>query len=265
MTRISWGSSSEKYQSGVDRGVLYPSNGEAIPWDGLISVDINRSSAKSEEVYIDGKKLLDIPGQSVTEAKLSAYTYPDEFLKYDGYGEVNTGVLVDGQPIRDVFSLAYRSMVNGGEYYRYHFLYNLIAIPDETSYDTIDDDISAVEFSWELKSTPKEFTSVDGRKLYSSHLIIDSRLLSGYDALAYSLEEAMYGGETTNGSIAAIDSYISKLSGANSQFTLFSARDGEWVVVGPDEKTTNTDGIWSADDPDSVIYPDGSFDFAVEG
>jgi hypothetical protein len=59
MTEIKWDEvGARRYETGVDRGVLYLPAGTAVPWNGLTAVTENvERDVKS--YYIDGVKYLD--------------------------------------------------------------------------------------------------------------------------------------------------------------------------------------------------------------
>ena len=110
MTALAWDRVGDRrYETGVDRGVLYLPDGTAVPWNGLTSV----TETKSREVksyFLDGVKFLDhyIPG--TYEAKLSAFTYPDELEALLGSSEMAPGIVVYDQRA-NLFHLSYRTLI----------------------------------------------------------------------------------------------------------------------------------------------------------
>ena len=60
MTRLDWSQPKPKYESGVDRGVLYPSSGAGVPWNGLVTVEEAFSGGESNSYYFDGVKFLEV-------------------------------------------------------------------------------------------------------------------------------------------------------------------------------------------------------------
>jgi hypothetical protein len=75
MTALEWDKVGDRrYETGIDRGVLFVKGGPAVPWNGLSSV----TEAVGRDVksyYLDGVKYLDhhVPGSY--SAKLAAFTY----------------------------------------------------------------------------------------------------------------------------------------------------------------------------------------------
>lgn len=184
----------KRYEAGLDKGVLYPGSGLAIPWNGLISVQENIEDYDSETFYYDGvlRRRNISPGNF--SATLEAITYPDEFVRFDGYarsGDV-AGVFYEGQP-REQFGLSYRTRVEeqNSREYKIHVLYNLTAEPSGNSRNTLTTDIGPNIFSWTLRSTPLE---IAGRNPLS-HLIIDSR--ENYPEVLSAIEDILYGTVST--------------------------------------------------------------------
>jgi hypothetical protein len=148
-----------RFESGVDRGVLYPPNGEPVAWSGLTSV-VEKMKADVEGVYFDGMRI----GNAITygeySAELSCITYPYEFETLQGTTEIRQGVLLGDQPLQ-TFGLCYRTLVGsdtGGDEaaYKLHIVYNLIAVPSDKTYTSQSDDPSLVEYSYTLVAIPEE-------------------------------------------------------------------------------------------------------------
>lgn len=177
MTTMEWDVIGQRgYQTGVDRGVLYLPEDIARPWNGLISVE-ESIETEHKSFYLDGVKYLENLTPGDFQGRLKAYTYPDEFDSVNGIVTPvgSPGLSYYEQPPKS-FSLSYRTKIgtdvqglNRG--YKIHILYNVIAIPDVKSFDTIEDsEINPVEFSWILSATPEKIE--DFRP--TSHLSIDS-------------------------------------------------------------------------------------------
>lgn len=186
------------YQTGVDRGILYIDD-VIVPWNGLISVE-ESSNPELKSFYLDGVKYLEnlTPGDFL--GQLKAYTYPDEFDAVNGI--VNPvgldlvtpieGLSYYNQPSKS-FNLSYRTKlgndVEGTEFgYKIHILYNLMAVPDSMSFETIQDSgISPIEFGWSLTGTP---IKIPGFKP-TVHISMDSIKTS--PEIWTLLEEMLYG------------------------------------------------------------------------
>lgn len=196
MPRLTWDDSGERtYETGVKMGVLYPQASGAYPkgiaWNGLTSVTESPSGAESNPQYADDIKYLDLYSAEEFGATINAFTYPDEFSACDGSAELVKGAYI-GQQNRQSFGLCYRTTLGndteGNEYgYKLHIIYGAKASPSEKAYNTINDSPEAIEFSWELTTTPVKVT---GHKP-TANLIIDSTKVNKEKLTA--LEDILYG------------------------------------------------------------------------
>lgn len=194
MTALAWDQIGERrYETGVDHGVLYLSNGDGIPWNGLVSV----TETKTREVksyYLDGIKYLDqqIPG--AYSAKMSAYTYPDELEEILGNAPYVPGVVLHDQRPR-LFDLSYRTLegndTNGIDAgYKIHIVWNVMAVPSDVTFDTIGKDAAPGLFEWNLTAAPQKMFGVrptSHMSLHSRH--IDPDVLVAFEAVLYGTDE----------------------------------------------------------------------------
>lgn len=201
--RIEWDETGKKlYETGVEKGVLYPINAQGeykpgVPWNGLTSISESPSGAEATALYADDIKYLNLYSAEEFGATIEAYTYPDEFALCDGSAELATGVRV-GQQARKVFGLAYKTLigndVDGQDHgYLLHLIYGAMCSPSQKQYQTVNDSPSAITFSWEVKTTP---VNVPGLKPTAS-ITIDSTKVDA-TKLA-NLEKKLYG---TDGSVS---------------------------------------------------------------
>lgn len=200
MAKIVWDKTGEKtYETGVDRGVLYPMVGGAypkgVPWNGLTAVNESPSGAENTPLYADNIKYLNLQSAEELGYSIEAYTYPKEFEACDGSKEVTPGVTI-GQQARQAFGFSYRTIfgndTEGTKHgYKLHLIYNSLAQPSEKAYATVNDSPEAITFSWECSTTPSEVEIEDCKPTAS--LIIDSTKV-GVDQLA-ALEAVLYGTE----------------------------------------------------------------------
>lgn len=206
MSKIIWDKTGERlYETGVDRGVLYPLNksGEYTPgvaWNGLTAVTESPSGAESTPLYADNIKYLNMLSTEEFGATIEAYTYPDEFAECDGSASLADGVMI-GQQNRNVFGFSYRTLlgndVDSTNYgYKLHLIYGAQASPSEKNYATVNDSPEAISLSWEVTTTP---VNVTGFKPTAS-ITIDSTKVDKEKLAA--LEEILYGKNptTTEGS-----------------------------------------------------------------
>ena len=249
MARITWGENETgTYSSGLDRGVLFPGDESSVPWMGLVSVSERYEGSAPEVVYVDGRKVIHTPHAPEFAATLTAYTYPEEFDRFQGYDEVYSGVIAGEQVIDDVFHVSYRTMIDGGPHYQLHVLFNLTATADDLERMTHADEVDPLEFSWDLQSVPQGFSD----SLFLSHLMIDSRKIS--QGLLKAIEDRLYGTSSIDGNIDQVIEIITKLADIKDgdEWYFVNQDDGVWTLVGPSDSITDDDGLWTAKNLSSV-------------
>jgi len=203
MSKIIWGETgARKYETGVDKCVLYPqaSDGtypKGVPWNGLISVTESPSGAEASPLYADNGKYLNLISAEDFGASIEAYTYPDEFAECDGSAEIATGVMI-GQQRRKPFGLSYQTKlgndVDAEEYgYKLHIVYGGLAAPSEKGYQTVNDSPEAMTMSWEITTTAP--APIEGFKP-SASITIDSTKVDASKLEA--LETILYGSESAD-------------------------------------------------------------------
>lgn len=203
--RITWDKVGERrYETGVDHGVLYLSDGAGVyddgfAWNGLTTVTESPSGAEATPQYADNIKYLNLVSTEMFGATIEAFTYPDEFGVCDGTAEPSAGIQV-GQQVRRTFGLCYRTQlgndVDGADHgYKLHLIYGALAAPSEKAYATINDTPEAMGFSWELTTTPVDVPGtnpVTGKPFKpTATMVIDSTKVDA-TALA-ALEDELYG------------------------------------------------------------------------
>lgn len=219
MSRVVWDRAGEHYyETGVDRGVLYPTkNGKyqtGVVWNGLTSVSESPSGADSSAQYADNIKYLNLIAAEEFGATIEAFTYPDEFAVCDGSAEPIRGVRI-GQQTRRPFGFSYRTLMGndleGTEYgYQIHLVYGATASPSERGYNTVNDSPEAITFSWEVTTTPVE---VSGYKP-TANMIIDTTKVS--TAAVAKLEDILYGTADTDPRLPMPDEVIELIGSTTS-------------------------------------------------
>lgn len=218
MAKLAWDTTGNKlYETGVQKGVLYPYNtstnayDSAVAWDGLISVSENPSGADENKLYADDTKYLSLYSNEDFGCTIEAYMYPEEFAKLDGTEELGDGVLV-GQQTRGMFGLSYRTTVGNdteGEKYGYklHLIYGCKAKPSSRQYQTTNESPSAITFSWEVSSTPIRLDSlVENKELKpTATIVIDSKKVNA--TVLAKIEKALYGTDA-DGDSAGTAAYL---------------------------------------------------------
>jgi hypothetical protein len=196
VTKLVWDTVGDRrYETGVDRGVLYLPDNTVAVWNGLVSLTESRGR-ETKSYYLDGVKYLDYQVPGAYSAKLQAFTYPDEFESVLGNAVFAPGVLLYDQTARR-FNLSYRTgIVNDLEGidhgYKIHLVYNVIANPSDAAFNTISDSATAAPFEWELRGTPDW---IPGFRAIS-HISLDSRHMAPADLLE--IEERLYGSAGNN-------------------------------------------------------------------
>lgn len=201
MAKIEWDKVGERfYETGVDRGVLYPQSDEGtgyatgVAWNGLTAVTESPSGAEATPQYADNIKYLNLISAEEFGATIEAYTYPEEFGRCDGTAELEPGVVI-GQQNRKPFALSYRTFKgndtqNTDHGYKIHIIYGATAAPSEKAFATVNDSPEAITFSWELTTNP---VAVPGHKP-TACITIDSTKVDK-EKLGQ-LEAALYGTES---------------------------------------------------------------------
>lgn len=237
MAKLTWDTVGERlYETGVDQCVLYPVVNNSYPagyaWNGVTGVTESPSGADATPIYADNIKYLNLRAAEEFGATLTAYTYPDEFASCDGSASPVKGVTI-GQQSRKAFGLCYRTRLGndteGSDFgYKLHMVYGLTASPSERGYATINDSPEAIEFSWEMNSTPVQVTGLKP----TSVVTINSADFS--EAQMAALEDVLYGSDNKDARLPLPDEIVTIMGGdVNIDVSLNKAN--ATVVVG---KTT---------------------------
>lgn len=208
MSRLVWDRVGERYyETGTKNGVLYLlTNGvyeNGVAWNGLTGVSENPDGADTTDLWADDTKYLSMRAKENFKATITAYTYPEEFEQCDGTASPIRGVKF-GQQVRKPFGMAYRTAIgNDVDFedhgYKLHLVYGATASPASKDYQTINDSPEAIEFSWEIDTTPVEIGTIDGVAYKPTATVeLDSTKLSA--AKMKAIEDILFG---TDGGYAA--------------------------------------------------------------
>lgn len=194
--KLIWDAVGERYyETGCDRGTLYPMEGETygkgVAWNGLTNVDESPSGAEPTALWANNHKYLNLYSAEDYAATIQAYTYPEEFEACDGTRELAPGVLA-GQQTRKPFGLSFRTLKGSdtegnSKGYKIHLIYGAMAKPSSKTHSTVNDSPEAVQFSWEVSTTPVE---IEGGNPTAAITIDSDRV--GKKALM-ALEDMLYG------------------------------------------------------------------------
>jgi hypothetical protein len=198
--KLEWDKVGEKlYETGVDRGVVYPQVGGAYPkgaaWNGLSAINESPSGAEPTPLYANNRKYLELMSAEEFGCTIEAYMYPDEFAACNGLAEFAPGVQI-AQQTRVPFGLSYRTIIGNdtekNKYgYKIHLVYGATASPSEKSNNTVNEDPDVEPMSWECTTTPVEVEGFEP----TAHFIVDSTKIDAEKLAA--LENILYGsGET---------------------------------------------------------------------
>lgn len=202
MTVLEWDKVGERtYETGIDRGVLYRTDGTAFPWNGLVSV-VPNISREVKSYYMDGVKYLDRSVPGAYSAKMQAFTYPDVLDELLGTSEFSPGVYVHDQSAK-YFHLSYRTKVandiEGTDLgYKIHIIYNVTATPSDFTYTTLSDQASVSPFEWTLSGVPQTMFGIRP----TGHISIDSRKID--PDLLTTMETMLYGDDETDPSLLSL-------------------------------------------------------------
>jgi len=201
MSKLVWDKTGERlYETGTKNGVLYPQVSGAYPkgvaWNGLTGVSEAPDGAEATALYADDIKYLNLRSTENFKATITAYTYPDEFAVCNGEVELAEGVTI-GQQSRKPFGMCYRTVLgndseNDDYGYKLHIFYGATASPSQKDYKTVNDSPEAIEFSWDVETTPVD---VEGYKPTAS-ITIDSTKVDATKLAA--LEDILYGKDATS-------------------------------------------------------------------
>ena len=188
----------KKFETGTDRGVLYPIENGAYPkgvvWNGLTAINESPEGGDAQDFYADNIKYGSLRGAENFNGTVECYTYPDEWKACDGRTELVAGVTI-AQQNRKAFGLSYRSLLGNDtdllDYgYVIHLVYNATASPSEKQRQTVNESPEAQTFSYEFKTTPVGVSKVANAKA-TSHIEIDSTKVSA--AALAAIEQVLYG------------------------------------------------------------------------
>lgn len=257
MTRLNWQDGNTRtFESGLDRGVLYPRVGAAVPWFGLTGVD--ETGADSVQSYfIDGRPFLHVPKLHEYAATIKAWTYPDELTALMGMPEVTDGMYVDSQR-GDQFNLSYRTMVGDGitgesAGYKIHLIYNAVVVPGGASFSTIGSSIDPTEFTFEISAVPMPLVGYRS----SAHVVIDTRHMD-QDKLGQ-IEGFLYGTSTTEPYVPDPQVVFDTLSHGDSIIVTDNG-DGTFEVSGSYKNVKVLgDGIFEIDNITGTDNGDGTW------
>lgn len=231
MSMLKWHRPSDiTFETGLDRGVLYPEDGAAVAWNGLISVE-NAGEAETKELYLDGQKYLTLVSAKDWRGVLEAYTFPDAFSALVGLEEAGDGLYIDSQmPAR--FHMSYRTMINSPDsdgdkqYYKIHLIYMATAMLGSHQHETLSGDaMSPTAFNFELSAIPQKIPGFRP----TAHVVLDTRKI---DPITLgTLEGMLYGNGYREPEFPSITELLDMLTFSDT-VTIDYNGDGTWTATG---------------------------------
>lgn len=214
MAKLQWDQAGQRlYETGTEKGVLFPQSTSGtyetgVAWNGLVSVKKSNDGAEETPLYADNKKYLSLFSAENLKGSIDAFTYPTEFEACDGSAEVNPGVYV-GQQTRVPFGLVYSTIVGNdteGNAYgeKMHFIYNAKVSPSERAYETVNEDPTALTFSWEYTTTPVDLSDIGLEA--SAGITVSKKDIP--EAAWKSLQDKVYGTDTDESTLPSIQEII---------------------------------------------------------
>lgn len=222
--KLKWDQTGEKfYETGTDRGVLYPQKDGKYPlgvaWNGLTGVTESPSGAEDNALYADNIKYLNLRSAEDFGGTIECYYYPDEWKQCNGEASPVKGVTI-GQQSRNTFGFSYRSKIGndtvGEDFgYKIHLWYGCSASVSERAYQTVNESPDAITFSYEVTTTPVPVSvkGPNGEEFKpTACLIVDSTGVSKEKLSA--LEDILYGTEDEEAILPMPDEVIELLTEA---------------------------------------------------
>lgn len=240
MTRINWGQAPRPYDAGLDRGVLY-SDGLGVPWNGLISVEETDPGELDATHYFEGRLLVVVEDLSDFAATIEAYTYPNEFEDYTGFG------LQD--PYKR-FGLSYRTGNSEGD--KLHLVYNALSKPSNRTWKTLTQSSEPTTFSWDISTSA---IPIPGARP-ASHLVVDT---SSFPNVIETIGEWLYGTDTSDPRLPTPAELID-LFETETMLKVVYHGDGTWTATGPDSMIQVLgDGSYHIQSPSAFPLDNGAF------
>lgn len=256
---ISWDAVGDRrFETGIDRGVFYPPGGTPVAWNGLTSVT-EKAGAVRSAVYYEGSKVNDIVYPGDFQGALKAITYPEILDEYVGLAPMVDGFFV-GDQMPKAFDICYRTLIGNDTEgidhgYKIHLLYNITATPSDIDHSTMADQVSPIEFQWDISAVPEEVVGFRP----SAHFVIDSTTL--HPLLLSEIETILYGSDTVDPSIPPIDDLVEFMT---SWLTLeiIDHGDGTWSAVTAYEGyiTMVSDTEFQLHDVDAVYLDEDTYE-----
>lgn len=261
MAKLAWSRVGERFfETGVDRGVIYPNKVELAPasWSGLIGINENPTGGDAKPFYVDGYKYQNRATPEEYGASIEAFMYPRVFDECQGNPHLGNGLFMTAQA-KIPFGLTYRTKIGNdlaGQNYAHkiHFVYNALVAPTNKNYQTVSDNPTANTFTWNITT---KAIKVAGRR-QTAHMVVDTSLLT--PPLLESLEALIYGTDEEDPQLPTPTELISLIVGWPTLF-ITDHGNGVFTASGPDDVVRlATPRAFELNAETVVNNGDGSFD-----
>ena len=201
MTALEWNLGlNNTYETGIDRGVLFPYNEYGVAWSGLTNVSKKQQSIQTTTLHYEGMPFDILDDSENRTMVLSAYTYPDVFDELLGVYVDDRGFMYGEQP-RGWFSMAYRTLIRQGPDYKINVVMNQKAYATAGEHATIGGSVAPTTFTWEMSGIP---IHVMGKS--TTFMSFDSRLIR--PKTFKEIENTLYGTKTRDSSFKEFLEYM---------------------------------------------------------
>lgn len=252
MSRVQWDSSADeqRYEYGLDRGLVILQDGTAHPWNGLTKVDIKRTTGLLVPIHYEGRRfdVLDSPPE--LSANVSAYTYPEAIERVTGMDMDPRGVMFDEGEL-GYFSLSYRTLEENNNY-KLVVLMGCKGVPVDTSHTTVTGAIEPFVFSWELQATPQ---LVSGR--LTSRITLDTRKIPS--TAVRLAEDILYGTDDKDPDLDGFLKFIENDFDGYMTHYVIDNGDGTWTLETSDNYVTEQGGVFVVDTVDAEYINDHTY------
>ena len=269
MARLQWGEfGSRRYETGVDRGVIYPIEPvlrdwpqgaiiPAVPWNGLTSYSETPQGVEPIPVYQDGIKLEEVPTQEVYAGTVAAFTAPEYVEQASGRNVPQIGVQMHGG-YHGLFNFTCRTKLENdlGEpasSYIIHLIYNVTGVQTARQRPTRGQQDSPLIYTYNLSSVPE---IVEGYAPVSSISIVANEASEDY---VRRLEELLYGTAETEPSFPSPQTVLAIFEGA-PLLLIVDHGDGSFTASSPSDMVRMTDSeTFELDAPTVIILSEDEY------
>lgn len=215
MARLKWGEGPKMFDLGLDQGVLYLDD-TAVPWNGLVAVDERDTGTVNTDFYFEGNRLHVAQDTGDFEAQIQAYTYPDIFAEYNGFG-----------PFEQYKRFGFSYRTQHGDGHKLHIVYNVLVRDGDRSWKTTSNKVDPSLFAWDIYASAVEIPGASPASRLTMEVPRNSTV---FDAV----EDILYGTETTDGRLPDPAELVELYEAATLLRIIYNG-DGTYTAIGPDD------------------------------